>query len=171
MVTIIILLSLPIFFWVFGWLLIDQFRSSATSANGSKGILMGAFGVGSSVTLIFLGTVGDPRLAREIDKGWSLLWEWLGAEQLFFAQWSVSSIYMDTMPGWWQNIMQNWLANLGVPLFDIFSSILIFAVMCLLFCYQLLSNEAEEAEVTLFGVFLLPIGIILILLAGGDNND
>lgn len=173
-------------FSALGRLLIDQIRSTATASDGPKGTFLGAFGISSAFTLIFLATVGRPELAQAIDQGWSMAWQWLFApltidvQDVFFVQWSLSNTYLLVMPDWLREVVLTWLANASVPLFDIFVTMVILTICCLLFCVQLVHDTVEikkqptvsffrnELIITL-GSFL--VAILMVFAQVFENSD
>lgn len=53
-----------------GAMLLDQFRAAWHSGSGQKGILLGAFSVGLSLSLIFWVSMGSNEASRTIDLAW-----------------------------------------------------------------------------------------------------
>lgn len=167
-----------------GRLLIDQFRASATACDGPKGTFLGAFGIGSTLTLIFLGTVFQPDLAQMLDQGWALAWQWLvgwaaGPAGPAIAHISIAALYRSVMPEWLFIFGSAWLSERSVPLFDILAGFVIMAMSCLVFLAQIVKHDVEVDDdlASFFGSQLLKnfglyfVAVLLLFVQGFDDHS
>jgi hypothetical protein len=187
---IFFILKLVLGVWVLsmlGRLLLDQFRSSATSSDGPKGTFLGAFGIGSAFTLILLGTAYQPVFARQVDQGWILLWQWLlgnigdvGSNSLGITQWSITTIYLAATPAWLQEICTQYLSSRSTPpLFEILAAILILIISCLLACTQFVKKSVDvDRQLVVFfnreimkAIGLFFVAVVMLFLQGVDDNQ
>lgn len=184
---VILLIKVAAGIWLIaqlGRLLIDQFRASATVCDGPRGMFLGGFGIGSILTLIFLGTVFQPNLALMLDQGWTLAWQWLagwagGVEGPAVAYVSIAALYRSVMPEWLFTFGSTWLSNRSVPLFDMMAALVILAMSCLVLCVQIFKHDVEVDDqlVSFFGSQLLKnfglyfIAVLLVFLQGYDDNS
>lgn len=171
-----------------GHLVIDQIRSAWHAGNGRKGVMLGAFSIGTALALIFLTSVANPSLANRVNYGWNESWyifndiTGLDITQSQFAQINLTRGYVQIMPASVREFVFENLDTASAPLYDTFLLLVVLVVSymgILRNISQRLEAQTEVIPVTfypdeyfaIFGGLILQVALIFIAALSEGNNS
>lgn len=142
-----------------GHLAVDQIKAAWHAGNGRKGVMLGAFGIGTALALIFLTSVANPKLANSINTGWTLSWYLLddfvgtnlGTSGMAHAQ--LTDSFVKTLPAGVRSFVFQNLTAASAPLYDTFLLLVVLAISyigILRRVFPRLADPPESVPVTFY---------------------
>jgi len=172
-----------------GHLVVDQIKGAWHAGNGHKGVMLGAFSIGTALALIFLTSVANPALVNSVNYGWTESWQILDTFTGYelstsdFAHIQLTNGFVQTMPTSVRNFVFENLINVNAPLYDTFLLITVMAISYMGILRSMpfqLGKQQEKISVTfypdeyfaIFGGLILQIVLIFaqsLSEGGGDS--
>lgn len=155
----------------FGQLVIDQFRAAWNAGRGTKGVVNGAFSIGTALSLILLTSVANPKLVEGVQHGWNRSLACLDTEiGTHFSAGEIGSFspaeaFAILLPESVHHFTFSYFVSASAPLYDAAVLLLILIVTCagiLRYSWQRLAHTANDVAFTLVpdDYFALVYGLV-----------
>lgn len=139
-----------------GAMLLDQFRAAWHSGSGQKGILLGAFSVGLSLSLIFWVSMGSNEASKAIDLAWH-------QTALLAKNIPLMQIFGSALPAAVQEASIEMFRNGSAPNFDVIILALVLPLSYFGVLRGLTMHKADDFKVSFIHQDILVVGGALAL--------
>lgn len=118
---VLILLIIP---GVLGHLVIDELKSALQTGRNARSILMSAIGIGLAIALIFIVSIGNSEMSRDVNRAWvqQFLWvdDMLGTElaPAYKGHSTMTNVYEWTLPALLTNLLSETTKDDKAPAVD-----------------------------------------------------